>query len=350
MLGFICTRLALAVIPGAAAVNKVSHIDRTSGGSATARKALILAFLTSPAVAASAAAEHRPQPPISNYYRLDKSAEPSHASDKLGRLLEEAGGLPLETAWLYAGKVQTAGAEQSGVEALPDSAELRPNFHCSWSAEIPAVFTRLYPAYVVLSHSARQIPAAGSSSLAENGDGADWRAGWNFISRQPGLPSLRIEFLDDPEPNAYAVSSKQNANRQAIIYLSRGITALFRSRSDLAFVLAHEMAHLKADHHMPDFSLALLTGRQLKRISAIHQDWEFQADQAALTQMARAGFDTLAPAALLQELSRYKAAIDRGFDHRHPSTARRIRALQSGRAGLFGQSAGVDEKHSRSFQ
>lgn len=164
---------------------------------------------------------------------------------------------------------------------------------------------------------------------------------------------LRVTILNSPSINAFALPSGE-------IYVTRGLLALADDESELAAVIAHEIAHLTADH-------AALRQRQAqaaalaRRVSEVVEDPDIKADTAATAEvspalfsqaqeleadnmgvhtLAAAGFDPFAAARFLESMNRYAAlpALNAasqtrpGFLSTHPSTPQRIeRAKQVAR-------------------
>ena len=151
--------------------------------------------------------------------------------------------------------------------------------------------------------------------------------------------------LDTPAVNAFALPG-------GYVYLTRGLVALARNESDLAAVLAHEIAHVVAHHGRarharvasvnnrsrvsgddpaPDGSRrsAPPSGRELILARYSHQD-EFEADALAIGYLHDAGLD---PAAVIRMLEANEAHAmlvgtdtepHRGMLSSHPSTPERM--------------------------
>lgn len=175
-------------------------------------------------------------------------------------------------------------------------------------------------------------------------------AGIGRVLAQVGLPgdgAIRFAVLDSPLVNAFAAPG-------GTIFVTRGLLELASDESELAAVLAHEMAHEEADrgtvtatHALasaaPDAGLAALGGparahgpRPTATESAFSRDEEFAADARGIDLLARAGFD---PHAMVRFLTKLRArarldamrrdvppdAVDRtGFLANHPATIERL--------------------------
>jgi predicted Zn-dependent protease len=93
------------------------------------------------------------------------------------------------------------------------------------------------------------------------------------------------------------------------ILLSRGFIVTLDSEAELAFVLAHELAHQLLRHNF-----SAQEGEHT-------QEEELQADQEALTLMGRAGFETRASLPLLARVAKERPQSD------YPTRLTRISSL-----------------------
>ncbi len=160
----------------------------------------------------------------------------------------------------------------------------------------------------------------------------------------------RFTILDSPEINAFALPG-------GYIYVTRGLLALLNSEAELAAVLGHELAHVKARHgaqrlsrmkfeerfcstFVCDFELPVLSdmaqvGLDLA-FGGFTQDQELESDDLGMRYMWRAGYDPRAMASFLRKLkaqtdleaeiagrtpNRQKAM---GYSSTHPLTLDRI--------------------------
>lgn len=160
----------------------------------------------------------------------------------------------------------------------------------------------------------------------------------------------RFTILDSPEINAFALPG-------GYIYVTRGLLALLDSEAELAAVLGHELAHVKARHgaqrlsrmkfeerfcstFVCDFELPVLSdmaqvGLDLA-FGGFTQDQELESDDLGMRYMQRAGYDPRAMASFLRKLkaqtdleaeiagvtpNRQKAM---GYSSTHPLTQDRI--------------------------
>ncbi|MDJ0932639.1 M48 family metalloprotease [Breoghania sp.] len=166
--------------------------------------------------------------------------------------------------------------------------------------------------------------------------------------------TYKITILNSPAVNAFALPG-------GYLYVSRGLLALANDTSEMAAVLAHEMAHVTAHHgaaRQQQEAAAALASKVVTNIvddpeqveaavassqrsfARFTQAQELQADSIGVRTLARAGFDPYAAARFLESMGRYskfitargdeKAAPD--FISTHPSTPDRIaRAIREAR-------------------
>ncbi|WP_346906341.1 M48 family metalloprotease [uncultured Roseibium sp.] len=66
---------------------------------------------------------------------------------------------------------------------------------------------------------------------------------WSRASEDPAQ-SYKITILNSPAINAFALPG-------GYLYVTRGLLALANDTSELAAVLAHEMAHVTSNHAIP---------------------------------------------------------------------------------------------------
>lgn len=162
-------------------------------------------------------------------------------------------------------------------------------------------------------------------------------------SDQPGR-SYRVTILNSPAINAFALPG-------GYVYVTRGLLALASDTSEVAAVVAHEMAHVTARHAFaraerleatavagrvldvvaPGDAEAVLASAQgsLARFSQIQ---ELEADAIGIETLVGAGYDPYAAARFLRSMARfaaYKTADPRAgeevdFLSSHPSTPERL--------------------------
>ncbi|WP_196260663.1 M48 family metalloprotease [Pelagibacterium limicola] len=151
-----------------------------------------------------------------------------------------------------------------------------------------------------------------------------------------------ITILDSSEVNAFALPG-------GFIYVTRGILALANDMSELAAVIAHEIAHVTLRHararsnrvRTSEIVDRVITGvlggvidanqtaeRTAQSLAAFSQAQELEADREGIKIAARAGYDPHAAARFLTAMGRFAqfAAASDGVDFlsSHPSTPDRI--------------------------
>jgi predicted Zn-dependent protease len=170
---------------------------------------------------------------------------------------------------------------------------------------------------------------------------------------------FQITILDSPQVNAFALPG-------GYIYVTRGILALASDSSELAAVLAHEIAHVTLRHArartdrnrttaIVDRVITSIFGgepgdssRSQVSMAAFSQNQELEADSEGIKIAGKAGFDPHAAARFLGVMSRFatfSAGAEAGGDFlsSHPSTPDRIQKALTTSQRLFG-SADVGER------
>ena len=170
---------------------------------------------------------------------------------------------------------------------------------------------------------------------------------------------FQVTILDSSEVNAFALPG-------GYIYVTRGILALASDTSELAAVLAHEIAHVTLRHARArtdrtrtteivdrvitgvfggDTSTDATANRTRQSMAAFGQAQELEADREGIKFAGKAGYDPQAAARFLGVMSRFATFSagagkgDEGFLSSHPSTPARIqKALETARS-MFGQAA-----------
>ncbi|MCB1386478.1 MAG: M48 family metalloprotease [Nitratireductor sp.] len=157
---------------------------------------------------------------------------------------------------------------------------------------------------------------------------------------------FRITILNSPKVNAFALPG-------GYLYVTRGLLALANDSSELAGVIAHEMAHVAANHGIlrneKQRSVEVGTevvsevlgnsvaGQVAKaanqiRLAEFSKEQELQADEAGIRMLAEAGYDPHGAARFLQTMQAYQALMsqadsrfgDISFLSSHPATPERI--------------------------
>ncbi len=182
------------------------------------------------------------------------------------------------------------------------------------------------------------------------------------LTLNPDAPaqSYRITILNSPNVNAFALPG-------GYLYVTRGLLALANDSAELAAVIAHEMAHVTANHGVArqqkeaeeqlaakvvtdvigendQAKVALI--RNKLRLAQFSRNQELEADAIGIRSIGRQGFDPYAAARFLQSMSAYtgfravNGASDSSLDFlaSHPNAPQRIdlalrHARQFGPAG-----------------
>ena len=167
-------------------------------------------------------------------------------------------------------------------------------------------------------------------------------------SSRPGLP-WTFAVLDDPGFNAFAAPG-------GYVFVTKGLVNRVADEAELAGILAHEISHVTAKHHLIAMSKAARAGLLTQAISSqlknnlagqvsgqlltlsrdvytkgLDQTDEFDADRSGVTLAARAGFDPYGLVAVLQEL-RTAAPDDSLFAlslSTHPTPQLRLNQLEA---------------------
>jgi predicted Zn-dependent protease len=176
-------------------------------------------------------------------------------------------------------------------------------------------------------------------------------------ANQPNA-QFQVTILDSSEVNAFALPG-------GYIYVTRGILALASDTSELAAVLAHEIAHVTLRHARArtdrtrtteivdrvitgvfggDTSTDATANRTRQSMAAFGQAQELEADQEGIEYAGKAGYDPQAAARFLGVMSRFASFSagagkgDDGFLSSHPSTPARIQKAVDTATTMFGQS------------
>jgi predicted Zn-dependent protease len=182
-------------------------------------------------------------------------------------------------------------------------------------------------------------------------------------ANQPNT-QFTITILDSSEVNAFALPG-------GYVYVTRGILALANDSSELAAVLAHEMAHVILKHARARTNRArtdaivdrVITGvlggargqeaQEQARISmaAFSQQQELEADHEGIIIAGKAGYDPYAAARFLGVMGRFAkfsaGAANQGQDFlsSHPSTPDRIqKAIETARQVFGPEDAGTRDR------
>lgn len=177
-------------------------------------------------------------------------------------------------------------------------------------------------------------------------------AGKLLTAANQGNAQFTVTILDTPDVNAFALPG-------GYIYVTRGILALANDSSELAAVLAHEMAHVTLRHararsnrtRTSEIVDRVITGvlgssvdtdqtaaRSRLSLAAFSQAQELSADKEGVKIAGQAGYDPHAAARFLGAMGRFADLATRQEDagddflSSHPSTPDRIqKAIESAR-------------------
>jgi predicted Zn-dependent protease len=176
-------------------------------------------------------------------------------------------------------------------------------------------------------------------------------------SNQPNA-QFQVTILDSSEVNAFALPG-------GYIYVTRGILALASDTSQLAAVLAHEIAHVTLRHARArtdrtrttqivdrvitsvfggDTSTDATANRTRESMAAFSQNQELEADREGIKFAGKAGYEPQAAARFLGVMSRFASFSagengGEGFLSSHPSTPARIQKAADTARTMFGRAA-----------
>lgn len=183
------------------------------------------------------------------------------------------------------------------------------------------------------------------------------------VSENP-KQSYRITILNSPAINAFALPG-------GYLYVTRGLLALANDASEVAAVLAHEMAHVTANHGIlrqqkeeaeaiasqvvtevlqNDTAGQQALARGKLRLAAFSRNQELQADEIGVRMLAEAGYDPYAASRFLTSMENYSRFMSVGgedqsldFLSSHPSAPQRVE-LARDHARAFGREGAVGDR------
>lgn len=147
-----------------------------------------------------------------------------------------------------------------------------------------------------------------------------------FLLNVRGDTSLRIikvELIDSLLPNALAIEAD---DAPATIRVSSALLEQLPDEAALAFILAHEMYHLRSGKVPTSLDGILLSPSQLGRIAETHQRWEAEADADAARVLQQAGY-SIASARTMLTLLQGSDKSDAALFRSHPPIESRLQAL-----------------------
>ncbi|WP_375454082.1 M48 family metalloprotease [uncultured Methylobacterium sp.] len=174
-----------------------------------------------------------------------------------------------------------------------------------------------------------------------------------------------VTLLDAPVVNAFALPSGR-------LYVTRGLVALAGDTSEIAAVLAHEIAHVTLSHATARTELELraqlvsrvvadvlndpVTGAQLQSqsrfaLARFSREQELEADAAGVRTLAKAGYDPFGAGRFLTALNRTLAlksgggtAAEPDMLATHPGTAERIGLVTRAARRTGAPGVGTDDR------
>ncbi|WP_034987311.1 M48 family metalloprotease [Bartonella florencae] len=167
------------------------------------------------------------------------------------------------------------------------------------------------------------------------------------VSQKNSQPHYSVTILNSESINAFALPNGS-------IYITRGMLALANDCSEIAAILAHEIAHITANHgilrlqkkaelksaqhissHLFTHDASKLYNpiKEQQQLAQFSRNQELQADSIALEMLKQAGYDPFASPRFLQSMEAYSAfrhfsgttSSSSDFLANHPSTPQRIR-------------------------
>jgi len=180
----------------------------------------------------------------------------------------------------------------------------------------------------------------------------------------------QVSILDTPVINAFALPG-------GYLYVSRGLLAVANDSAELGAVIAHEMAHVTANHgvlRQQREAEAVLASRVVSEVlsdkaageralargkvalAQFSRNQELEADAIGIAAMGEAGFDPYAAADFQQAMSAFNAfrsgssAQENSLDFlsTHPSTPQRV-SLALGHARKLGAPGTVGERDRNAY-
>lgn len=239
--------------------------------------------------------------------------------------------------------VALAGCQLTGSSKIPLNNNSRVFFNSDPDASIGA---REHPR-VVASYGGVYENSGAEEAVAK-------AVGRLVAASEDPSQAYKVTILNSPAVNAFALPG-------GYLYVTRGLLALANDTSEMAAVLAHEMAHVTSHHGAARQEQEEATALASKVVTNIVEDpaeveaavassqrslarftqvQELQADSVGVRTLARAGYDPYAAARFLESMGRFAAYVSaRGdaqsapdFLSTHPTTPNRIaRAVREAR-------------------
>lgn len=173
-----------------------------------------------------------------------------------------------------------------------------------------------------------------------------------YVASQSSRADLDWTFgvIESPSVNAFAAPG-------GYVFVTRGLYAMLQSEAELAGILAHEIAHVNARHHVRlmqkqrvvsmgqdallkktgDNSVKMLVGNGAEICSrALDKGAEFEADRLGVFYATRAGYDTYGLPAVLDRLDAAGATDAVTLLYKtHPLPAARLDAIDVALDGRY---------------
>ncbi|MDI1302799.1 MAG: M48 family metallopeptidase [bacterium] len=167
-----------------------------------------------------------------------------------------------------------------------------------------------------------------------------------YVAAQSARPDLNWTFgvIDTPSVNAFAAPG-------GYVFVTRGLYAILKSEAELAGILAHEIGHVNARHHVRlmqkqrvlamgqeflskkagDNTVKKLVGNGAEVLArSLDKDAEFEADRLGVYYATKAGYDTYGLIAVLDRLDAGVASDQVSMLFKtHPLPADRLAALDA---------------------
>lgn len=196
---------------------------------------------------------------------------------------------------------------------------------------IAEVLARLYPQHLLHSES---VQCEYSAKPPESILGAESGSRAAFLidaSTDAWARVIKVEIVDQRLPNAVAIEPDPELSTPPIIRISTALLERLPDEAALAFILAHEMSHLRSGKIPAQLDGILLSPRQIARIAETHQRWEEEADAEATRVIFAAGYANASGSDVLSQLRGFDVAAGALF-RSHPKIDLRIEALARLRA------------------
>ncbi len=194
-----------------------------------------------------------------------------------------------------------------------------------------------------------------------------------FSSERPAIyAGYSFQVLDDDEINAFATPGGH-------IFITRGMIRLARNEDELAAILAHEIAHIQAQHGLQSIRTSRITSaltstaitgvylagsEEVAELTEVFSDSiddvtqtlftagysrasEEEADETAVEILRRAGYSPRALLTYLEQMAADWESDGPGFMQTHPSPSDRMEVVEE---ALRDDDPDVDERRTARFE